>query len=164
MNLVEKLENDHPKLFSQIEEYQDYRCHGEPDAAKKARRKTMNDFLEHLVKASKMMDRPSFDEWMKTLKQNRYKQTTNNLYDSEINAYCCLGVLCLVNGIDRRAIDGLSDFNNTFPDNLKGNLPGKSRENYFQIPFMSLNDNYQFTFPQIATIAEWARARRIRKK
>lgn len=40
-------------------------------------------------------------DWLKALRSGKYSQAQNALYDPSSKSFCCLGVLCEVNGIKR---------------------------------------------------------------
>lgn len=39
------------------------------------------------------------DKWVEALRSGKYKQGTRRLYDPPTNSYCCLGVLCEIQGV-----------------------------------------------------------------
>jgi hypothetical protein len=38
-------------------------------------------------------------DWIKALRSGKYRQTRHILYDQYNNGFCCLGVLCAINGV-----------------------------------------------------------------
>ncbi len=57
-------------------------------------------------------------KWTKALRSKKFKQGMHSLHDAEANSYCCLGVLCVLAGKDKKYINNR--------DNAKDNtsLPG----------------------------------------
>ena len=45
-------------------------------------------------------------EWLKRLRSGNYKQTSSELYTLGADAYCCLGVLCGVAGVENSRMAG----------------------------------------------------------
>lgn len=161
MNLIEKLKGENPVLAHKIKKNIEY--------AQESMENACNNFLHELVVASKMLTKSSFDEWIKALNYGRFTQSKYKLYNKIYikgkgngnDAYCCLGVFCHINGLSNEQINAFSDIDDIFVDELPS-VNGDIDE--FQTPFMTLNDSLDFSFREIATIAKWARARRIRKK
>ena len=49
---------------------------------------------------------PDFKQkWVKALRSGEYKQGNGNLYKSDENCFCCLGVACLIAGESLDALD-----------------------------------------------------------
>ncbi len=46
-----------------------------------------------------MNEKEFFKKWVEALRSGKYKQTTNGLYDDYEDAYCALGVGCMVAGV-----------------------------------------------------------------
>lgn len=53
------------------------------------------------------MDKKLKTRWVKALLSGRYKQGTSYLYDEIHQEFCCLGVLCVVAGAKREAIESI---------------------------------------------------------
>lgn len=51
------------------------------------------------------MDADLKDRWVKALRSGQYKQGRNVLYRESLGEYCCLGVLCAVNGATLDELD-----------------------------------------------------------
>lgn len=47
-----------------------------------------------------MLDAETKAKWIAALRSGDYKQTKNALKNSYSDSYCCLGVLCVVSGIE----------------------------------------------------------------
>ncbi len=104
-----------------------------------------------------------FDEikkWIEALRSGKYTQTKRVLQDTN-NGYCCLGVACKV------LIPEDKQFTHTVFNNLKGNMPAEQPNAPEWLKMMdsdfeektgryltSLNDNYDFTFEDIANVLE----------
>lgn len=50
------------------------------------------------VGATLAMDKKLRSKWLKALRSGKFKQAKKTLYDKETGGYCCLGVLCSING------------------------------------------------------------------
>lgn len=58
------------------------------------------------------------EKWLVALRSGDFKQSRGTLCDSLYNTYCCLGVLCKINGLMERV--GLANY---FGDKSTTNLP-----------------------------------------
>ena len=58
------------------------------------------------------LDKKTKKEWIKRLRSGKYKQTESVLYSPSEGAYCCLGVLCEIEGKSKEEIT-----NKEFPHN-----------------------------------------------
>jgi hypothetical protein len=87
-------------------------------------------------------------KWVEALRNGKYNQTTHSLKDSL--GFCCLGVLCDIQGADfdaiREEFGGLSLSSN--PVKYLGGLPMG-----FSVKVASMNDVGK-TFPEIADYIE----------
>jgi hypothetical protein len=94
-------------------------------------------------------------KWCKALDSGKYKQTRGKLQDSR--GYCCLGVACELFNKDHEKINGflsgfLPCYSQNDPEwltNINVDFNRKTGQ-----PLTHLNDNWGFTFPEIATILE----------
>lgn len=64
-------------------------------------------------------------KWVKALLSKRFKQGDNRLYRKANNSYCCLGVACIVSGMDKNQIKRAifiprAESYNVVPNVLKG--------------------------------------------
>ena len=55
------------------------------------------------------MRRELRDKWCDALESDEFAQTTHTLYNDRVDAYCCLGVLCSVAGIDQQIYSEFED-------------------------------------------------------
>lgn len=110
-------------------------------------------------------------KWLAALRSGKYKQTTGALYDSANDAFCCLGVLCHIEGADKEDLmfsgqpadvdmftDALLDY-----DEMTTEQASKHSNKAFSFsvkykkkltPLSVLNDGNKLTFKQIANIIE----------
>jgi hypothetical protein len=51
------------------------------------------------------MDAKLKAKWIKALRSGEYKQGKTFLYKANEEAYCCLGVLCAINGVSRTKME-----------------------------------------------------------
>lgn len=91
------------------------------------------------------------DRWVAALRSGKYKQGKGELHDKVNNTYCCLGVLCEIEGI-KSSLDYLIE--------SKEN-PLISDSGYIQsldYPLSTLNDGYEsdesLTFDEIADVIQ----------
>lgn len=84
-----------------------------------------------------MNDQRFLRDWVKALKSGEYKQGKGFLYKSESDSYCCLGVGCVIVGLDKKQIDSL-----IAPD--KPNLPNYLTADIATF-FACLNDGENLT-------------------
>lgn len=80
-------------------------------------------------------------KWVKALRSGRYQQITEQLSDGF--GYCCLGVLCKIEKVDRERIEKGA----ILPDELKYRAEISSIEQDYLV---DMNDNKLASFPQIA--------------
>lgn len=88
-------------------------------------------------------------KWVKALKSGKYNQCIRKLYDG--NSYCCLGVACVINGINKRLLNavGQPPFKfSSLPAIIREDSEGKS--NAVMNRLMEMNDGENKTFPEIA--------------
>lgn len=52
-----------------------------------------------------MLDTALKTKWVEALRSGKYEQGTKVLFSKRTRAYCCLGVLCVVNGVDPENIE-----------------------------------------------------------
>ena len=96
-------------------------------------------------------------KWVEALRSGKYKQGTGELHNKKENTYCCLGVLCAINGIiinednsslidriDDREVLGIHTSNGTFLGD----------DGMFNTSLDSLNDSGNYTFDEIADIIQ----------
>jgi hypothetical protein len=127
------------------------------------------------------LDKKTKKEWVKALRSGEFKQTKSVLYNREDNGYCCLGVLCVLEGENEKQLNGKG-----FPfsakigekltsDELEELLGGDAFEKLCGfggqydsdemtyavkipgtgwIPLSHLNDNKNYSFAKIADIVE----------
>lgn len=95
--------------------------------------------------------------WLDALRSGKYKQGKNYLQSSM--GYCCLGVGCKVLiEVDKLILDDNGFIEGTFP--IAQNAPswlGKINHKVNDrsgVSLVALNDEYDFTFPQIANVIE----------
>jgi hypothetical protein len=127
------------------------------------------------------VDKKTKKEWVKALRSGKYEQATSALYNRGDNGYCCLGVLCVVEGKTPKQLHGMGfPFNAGVgevmnPEELAEIFGSKKYEELcgfggkydtdemtyaVKIPGMGwtplshLNDNERYTFDQIADIVE----------
>ena len=96
-------------------------------------------------------------KWVEALRSGKYKQGTGELYNKEENAYCCLGVLCAINGIfinenNQSLIDEMEDRKALDIQTNNGTL--LSEDGMFNTSLDSLNDSGNYTFDEIADIIQ----------
>lgn len=162
--LTEKLKQDKPEIynrihdgiFASIDETAD-----SIDIPKILVSDKFDRFLVSVILASKAMAKSEFDKWMQALESKSFKQTIEILYNDEDETYCCLGVLCHINGINNNDMSECADLLKlsqyfAMPFNLY-ECPIVT----FQTPFIEMNDEYHLSFKEIASLAKWARSRRL---
>lgn len=52
------------------------------------------------------MDKKIKKKWVAALRSGKYEQGTTLLYDQTTKSFCCLGVLCKVQGVKNQTISG----------------------------------------------------------
>lgn len=55
-------------------------------------------------------------KWTAALRSGEYKQGKDMLYDKETDSFCCLGVACVISGIDKSKLNGLTMVGNSEPE------------------------------------------------
>lgn len=80
-------------------------------------------------------------KWAEALESGKYKQCTGRLKDGD--SYCCLGVLCEINGVDMDKSPVVSIYSN-FIGNI---LPPERYKKYY-----NLNDAKGLNFKEIAKV------------
>lgn len=110
-------------------------------------------------------------KWLAALRSGKYKQTTGALYDSTNDGFCCLGVLCHIEGADKEDLrfSGQPADVGMFTDALLSyhEMTTEQANKYstesfsFSVkykrkltPLSVLNDERKLTFKQIANIIE----------
>lgn len=83
------------------------------------------------------MDEELKAKWIEALRSKKYHQCRYDLHNPEEGAHCCLGILCVVAGID---FDYFK---------LNSVLPEKKQE-----VFIKLNDDHKMSFKKIAKYIE----------
>lgn len=91
--------------------------------------------------------------WVKALRSGEYGQTTGSLYRSANDAYCCLGVLCEVAGLNRLGNAKTLDRSTRFRP-LRDALDLGSAKAGAQEKLIDLNDEEFWSFKRIATWIE----------
>ena len=110
------------------------------------------------------------EKWVAALRSGEYKQGRKLLMSdfARDRRYCCLGVLCVVGGIDEGELYGLGLLSSGIIKKLNLRFdfdfaverdidlaPGQSDRSITGLQYASsLNDSYGFTFPQIADLVE----------
>lgn len=101
------------------------------------------------------------NKWVKALRSGKFKQAIGTLYDSKTNGYCCLGVLCVVAGINKDDLEGWE-----YPQSAGLSVENDSTTNDCDfwsvqygkhkdmIPLADLNDDRKLSFAKIADIIE----------
>jgi hypothetical protein len=84
------------------------------------------------------MDTELKAKWVEALRSGDYKQTSHVLHDEQENAYCCLGVLCIV---AKKELDGET-------------YPWLDKETGDYSRFVTMNDEEGKSFGQIADYIE----------
>ena len=99
-------------------------------------------------------------KWVEALKSGEYSQTTEKLYDSFNNGYCCLGVACeIYQKLEDKDLGARGEWNHDeeLPfevqewldlSNSCGQLIGQTGKTNL----ISLNDKEMFSFEQIAEV------------
>ena len=110
-------------------------------------------------------------KWLAALRSGEYKQTTGALYDSTNDAFCCLGVLCNIEGVDKEDlkysgqpanVGMFTDALLSYDEMTTEQASKYSTESFsFSVkykrkltPLSVLNDGNKLTFKQIANIIE----------
>lgn len=91
--------------------------------------------------------------WTKALKSGDFTQGINNLYNRTNDSYCCLGVACIVAGIDKRVIDLCGTIGNseTFLDIDLSGVPMYIKGSNPLVRYLTkMNDIQRRTFDEIA--------------
>jgi hypothetical protein len=93
-------------------------------------------------------------KWVKALRSGKYEQATGTMYSPDANGYCCLGVACVINGINHRYLQhGYPKHSFTsVPSLLRTDKEGN--ENDIMGQLVDLNDTEKKTFKEIATYIE----------
>ena len=157
MKLFEKLKRDHPKIAKVLRHTQVDEDENDEQYLAEATR-YIEKFLQNLITSSKSISMPILNKWINALKGEKFTQGRDYLLHK--NKFCCLGVLCAINDVDIasiRDVAGFATFDQKLPFKIKGS------EVDFEQPFVIMNDEFGFTFHQIATITLWAKQRRLRK-
>lgn len=108
--------------------------------------------------------------WLKALRSGKFKQGRHALFDPDTGGYCCLGVLCSIEGASNRKLEGgdlpaeISMFKEVVPTHAE--LPPSLRSyepedaafsvlyNGRLTPLSQLNDIERLSFAKIANIIE----------
>jgi hypothetical protein len=98
------------------------------------------------------LSRDAKAKWLKALRSGRYKQGRGTLYCGNTKSFCCLGVLCVTQGVKLSDIEG-EDFPLGFglresPDSWRVSTGG------YMPTLSALNDEKELTFAQIADLIE----------
>lgn len=103
-------------------------------------------------------------EWLKALRSGKYKQTTGELFDGK--GFCCLGLLCKVNGIsNKKMLNELLPqhigFGNDITPDAGEYWTGDHQSFAWSVlqggkltPLSELNDDKSWSFEKIADIIE----------
>ena len=106
-----------------------------------------------------MNEKEFFKKWVEALRSGKYKQTTNGLYDEYEDAYCALGVGCMVAGIT----DPMVLYQEVLPSDLidYNDLTDLDYEQFFKPidrdfsnRIIRLNDFEEVSFIEIAQFIE----------
>jgi len=99
------------------------------------------------------MNKKLMEKWVKALRSGKYKQGDGRLYDEKTNTYCCLGVLCEIEGIKYSKTNEYYQGKSLVDES--GRLPKKYKvkSGFFMDNLAQLND-HGLTFKQIAKIIE----------
>lgn len=108
---------------------------------------------------------PFRTNWLEALRSGEYRQTSSKLYDSNDNGYCCLGISCIVIGLEKEDITGLP-YPTRHP--MYTGLPDSIRQDSDDIhsnttdklsPFIktlvNMNDGINQPLKSFAQIADW---------
>lgn len=88
-------------------------------------------------------------KWIKALRSGDYKQTTGGLYSKLENAYCCLGVACVINGINKRFLKNEGTIPAKF-SSMPQILIESDTTNPVSDTLIQMNDSEKKTFSEIA--------------
>ena len=99
-----------------------------------------------------------YDAWIEALRSGEYKQTDGQLYDDDVNSFCCLGVLCDL----ARKDGGKVNWNDPWKSIVQaegGNLPFYVRQyigmsDYQEQKLIKMNDSGTQSFKHIASYIE----------
>lgn len=92
-------------------------------------------------------------KWIKALRSGKYKQGYYRLYSKSTNSYCCLGVACVVSGLEEKQISRYGMIPKSFKKN-HANLPTDLIEsNALTNKLVNLNDS-GYSFKRIASWIE----------
>lgn len=93
------------------------------------------------------MDKKMARKWSKALRSGKYKQGKHELYTPSKDSYCCLGVLCRINGENEEVMEqtGLS---------LAGILRKYGMSGHIESTLMTMNDDNESTFEEIADVID----------
>ena len=106
-----------------------------------------------------MNEKEFFKKWVEALRSGKYKQTTNGLYDDYEDAYCALGVGCMVAGVT----DPMVLYQGVLPSDLidYNDLTDLDYEQFFKPidrdfsnRIIRLNDFEEVSFIEIAQFIE----------
>lgn len=60
--------------------------------------------METLVEKKFKLNREFAEKWVAALRSGEYKQGTNYLFNESKDSYCCLGVACVINNVDKNLL------------------------------------------------------------
>jgi hypothetical protein len=115
------------------------------------------DWKGHLEENT--MDQKTKQAWMDALRSGEYKQATGMLYDQQKDAYCCLGVLCKIVGLEITP-DGKNVATGSGSEDDDGYDPITTLVGDKLAPLFNRNDGnvglvlHKHTFPEIADFIE----------
>jgi hypothetical protein len=90
------------------------------------------------------------DEWVRALRSREYKQGKGWLYDKDKDAYCCLGVLCVLAGMKTRELAG-----SFVPEVVMRKTGLRFGDGHYKGESLTFDNDYRKkSFFQIATIIE----------
>lgn len=95
-------------------------------------------------------------KWVAALRSGEYKQGRSNLYDSEKDAFCCLGVAGVLNGCSLASMDQKSNpvYNSEYSRVIPGvNIPLLFDTMSWISDIIHMNDNGE-SFSEIADYIE----------
>ena len=105
--------------------------------------------------------------WVAALRSGKYEQAQGSLYDGDTGGFCCLGLMCLLRGASKSAMNGETMPHNLYNFGTLFNID-EAHTDFFeeggaawQVPYKGkmrflteLNDGYRLSFKQIANIIE----------
>lgn len=103
------------------------------------------------------MKKEVMKKWVKALRSGKYKQGRSLMYNEYENTYCCLGVLCAINGIELdegQSVIKSQHISKLDISTVSGELPKTYKVGgYKKYQLSALNDS-GLSFKQIANIIE----------